>query len=129
MIAKERSWRPPLIVSAMLLLAFAVRLYNLDFHSLWSDEGISLQRAQMALPEMLDAMPVEHMPGYFALLNGWVRFAGESDYALRFLSLWASVLAVALISRLARTLGAGETRAALTARTLTLPPAESTELT
>jgi len=106
-------WRLALL--AVVLLAFGLRAYRLDFQSLWSDEGISLQRAQMALPEMLDAMPVEHMPGYFALLNGWVSVAGERDYALRFVSLWASVLAVALIYRLARTLGAGEARGMLTA--------------
>ncbi|MCO5211628.1 MAG: glycosyltransferase family 39 protein [Caldilinea sp.] len=114
-IAPERAstlWRVALL--AIVLLAFGLRAYRLDFQSLWSDEGISLQRAQMALPEMLGAMPVEHMPGYFALLNGWVRVAGESDYALRFLSLWASVLAVALIYRLARDLGAGTNGHSLT---------------
>ena len=106
-------WRLALLV--IVLLAFGLRAYRLDFQSLWSDEGISLQRAQMALPAMLEAMPVEHMPGYFALLNGWVRAAGQSDFALRFLSLWASVLAVALIYRLARLLGAGEARGVLAA--------------
>lgn len=107
-------WRIALL--AIVLLGFGLRAYRLDFQSLWSDEGISLQRAQMTLPDMLAAMPVEHMPGYFALLNGWVRVAGESDYALRFLSLWASVLAVALLYRLARVLGAGpEARSGLAA--------------
>ena len=106
-------WRVALL--AVVLLAFGLRTYCLDFQSLWSDEGISLQRAQMALPEMLDAMPVEHMPGYFALLIGWVRLAGASDFALRFLSLWASVLAVALIYRLARTFGTDKACGAPTA--------------
>jgi len=106
-------WRVALL--AVVLLAFGLRTYCLDFQSLWSDEGISLQRAQMALPEMLDAMPVEHMPGYFALLIGWVRLAGTSDFALRFLSLWASVLAVALIYRLARTFGTDKACGAPTA--------------
>ena len=92
---------------AILLLAFALRAYHLDFQSLWSDEGISLQRSAQALPELLRTMPTEHMPGYFVLLHGWLAGAGTQDFALRFLSLWPSVLAVALIYRLGRELGQG----------------------
>jgi 4-amino-4-deoxy-L-arabinose transferase-like glycosyltransferase len=93
---------------ALLLLAFGLRAYRLDFQSLWSDEGISLQRAGQALPELLRSMPVEHMPGYFVLLHGWLAVAGTQDFALRFLSLWPSVLAVALIYRVGRELGRGD---------------------
>ena len=70
---------------AMLLLAFALRAYRLDFQSFWSDEGISLQRASQPLAAMLDTMPVEHTPGYFVILNGWLRLAGEQDFALRYI--------------------------------------------
>lgn len=84
----------------VLLLAYALRAYHLDYQSLWSDEGISLLRASLSLPEMLAEMPREHMPGYFVLLHGWLRLAGESDFSLRFPSLLASVLSVALIFRL-----------------------------
>lgn len=90
---------------AILLLAFALRAYRLDFQSFWSDEGISLQRAALALPAMLDAMPVEHLPGYFILLHFWLPATGGHDFALRFLSLWPSVLSVALIYRLGVDLG------------------------
>lgn len=89
----------------ILLLAFALRVYHLDTQSFWSDEGISLQRAALTLPELLRSMPVEHTPGYFVLLSGWLRLAGDSDFALRFLSVFASVLAVALLFRLAVDLG------------------------
>ena len=89
---------------AILLIAFALRSWRLDFQSLWSDEGISLQRAAQSLPDMLAAMPTEHTPGYFVLLHGWVKLVGESDFALRFLSLAPSVLAVALVYALGRAL-------------------------
>ncbi|MBK8049481.1 MAG: glycosyltransferase family 39 protein [Anaerolineales bacterium] len=85
---------------AILLFAFAVRTYRLDFQSLWSDEGISLLRAVQTLPDLLRNMPVEHTPGYFVLLHGWLPLVGDADYATRFLSLVASTLAVALIMRL-----------------------------
>lgn len=95
-----------LAMLAILLLAFALRAYRLDFQSLWSDEGISLLRASQSLPEILRNMPVEHTPGYFVLLHGWLAIAGTSDVALRWLSLLPSVLAVALNFRLALALGA-----------------------
>ena len=89
---------------AILLLAFGLRACGLDAQSLWSDEGISLQRAGQSLPDLLANMPVEHTPGYFVLLHGWLLVAGESDFGLRYLSLLPSVLAVALIAALARAL-------------------------
>ena len=54
---------------------------------------------------MMERMPVEHVPGYFVLLNGWLVVAGETDFALRYLSVWPSVVAVALIYRWAASLG------------------------
>lgn len=91
---------PRLALITILLVAFALRAHHLAFESLWSDEGISLQRAAEPLRAMLAAMPVEHAPGYFVALRGWIALTGESDYALRFFSLVAGVLAVALLQRL-----------------------------
>ncbi|HBY95036.1 MAG TPA: hypothetical protein DEP84_13935 [Chloroflexi bacterium] len=94
-----------LLLVPFLLLSFALRAYHLDFQSFWSDEGISLLRASEPLGEMLRTMPVEHAPGYFVLLHFWLRLTGESDFAVRFLSLSPSVLAVVLAYRLAADLG------------------------
>lgn len=88
------------IILLILLAATALRLYHLDFQSFWSDEGISLNRSAIPLDEMLGSMPVEHMPGYFIMLHYWLRLVGSSDYAVRFLSAWPSILAVALLYRL-----------------------------
>ncbi|MCS7220541.1 MAG: glycosyltransferase family 39 protein [Anaerolineae bacterium] len=89
----------------MLALAFALRAYHLDYQSLWSDEGISLLRATQPLPQLIREMPVEHLPGYFVLLHFWLRLAGDSDFALRFLSLWPGILAIVLTYRLGADLG------------------------
>jgi hypothetical protein len=89
----------------VLLLAFGLRLYHLDFQSLEGDEGISLQRSSQPLGQMMERMPVEHVPGYFVLLYGWLRVAGEQDFALRYLSVLPSVLAVALVYRWAASMG------------------------
>ena len=83
---------------AIILLAFLLRAVHLDFQSLWSDEGISLFRAVQPLPELWRNMPVEHVPGYFVLLHVWMAATGQADFALRYLSLLPSVLAVALMA-------------------------------
>ena len=90
---------------AVILVAFLLRAHRLDFQSLWSDEGISLLRAAQSLPDLWRNMPVEHVPGYFILLHFWMAATGEADYALRYLSLLPSVLAVALIARMGADLG------------------------
>lgn len=89
----------------VLLLAFALRAFRLDYQSLWSDEGISLVRAAQSLPDLWRNMPVEHVPGYFVLLHFWIAAAGQADYALRYLSLLPGVWAVALIARTGADLG------------------------
>jgi 4-amino-4-deoxy-L-arabinose transferase-like glycosyltransferase len=103
------AWRtvhgPRSTVFVLILLAFALRAYHLDFQSLWSDEGISLLRASLPLSQLLREMPVEHAPGYFVLLHFWIRLLGTSDYALRFLSLWPSVATIAIAYRLGADLG------------------------
>jgi hypothetical protein len=93
------------VISVVFILGLAVRTYRLDQQSLWSDEGISLQRSKQPLPQMLAAMPVEQLPGYFVLLHFWIWLAGEDDFALRFFSVWPSVLAIAVIFRLGADLG------------------------
>jgi len=103
--------RPALL--AVLLLAFALRVSTLSSQSLWSDEGISINRSLLPLGEMLETMPVEHAPGYFVLLGGWLRLAEHLparvasahdtvtvDFNLRYFSLIPGVLGVALLARL-----------------------------
>lgn len=94
-----------LMVSLILLASFALRAYRLDAQSLWSDEGISLNRSAQPLTQLLTTMPVEQLPGYYVLFHFWLAVAGDQDFALRFFSLWPSVLAVAVIYRLAVDLG------------------------
>ena len=109
----EQTTQPPLrpsaLFSGMLILilwiAFALRAYHLDYQSFWSDEGISLRRSAQPVAELLATLPIEHLPGYFLLLHYWLPWTGEHDFALRFLSLWPSVLSVALVYRLATDLG------------------------
>lgn len=97
-----KRWQHLSGAAAMLVvwMAFVLRLYRLEFHSLWSDEGISILRSTRPLGELLATMPVEQLPGYFVLLHFWLGIAGTSDFVLRFFSVWPGVLAVALLYRL-----------------------------
>ncbi len=99
-----------LLLLAILLFAFAARIYRLDASSMWSDEGLSLYRAQLPLAEVFEnTITVDGIdtrdtnpPLYFLLLNLWRRAAGDSVFALRYFGVLAGVLAVPLLYLLGR---------------------------
>lgn len=100
---KTRFLSRNLVFLALMLLAFAVRVYRLDAQSLWYDEAVSAQVAAKGLAELTrwtanDIQP----PLYYYVLSGWTRVAGRSEWALRFPSAFFGVLSVALIWALGR---------------------------
>lgn len=99
-----------IVLGAMLLIAFALRLYRLDAQALWWDESLSVYRATRDWGTVLsntiliqNLVTVDTLPQlYFGLLNVWVRAAGISEFALRFFSVLANVATLPLIYVLAR---------------------------
>ncbi len=88
----------------LLLLAAAVRLYDLEAQSLWFDEGWSAYAAgQPSLAQVIEAEPT-NPPLYYLLLHLMVRGAGDSIFVLRCFSLLWGLLAVALSFQLGRRL-------------------------
>ncbi|MDX1992816.1 MAG: glycosyltransferase family 39 protein [bacterium] len=84
------------IALVVLLLAFATRIHNLGAQSLWHDEGNSyVQSTRTFFDIAANAGRDIHPPGYYWLLGGWRLLAGDSEFALRALSVFASVLGVA----------------------------------
>jgi mannosyltransferase len=104
---------------AILLAAFALRVYRLDAQSIWWDEGHSIEMASAPLAQIptLPGMDV-HPPGYFAMLHQWMAVAGRSEFALRYLSVVFSLLTVALAMRFARSLPGRSSAAATLAGSL-----------
>ena len=89
-------------------LAFGLRVYRLDAQSLWYDEGLSVHLASQPFPVTVSESAVtDHPPLHALMLGTWMRAAGRSEFAVRFLSTWWSVLAVVLTWRLGRKLLTG----------------------
>lgn len=90
----------PLLI---LLGGFILRVYRLGADSLWYDETVSLLLARSDLAELTRHTAGDiHPPLYYYLLHFWGAFAGWSEFASAFLSLWFGVLLIALVMRVTR---------------------------
>ncbi|MFQ5340534.1 MAG: glycosyltransferase family 39 protein [Anaerolineae bacterium] len=90
------------ILLLLTLLGFALRIYRLEYQSLWYDEGFSVWLASKDLAAITtgDFNP----PLYIYLLHFWIQLAGTSEFAARFLSLFFSVLIIPLGYRVSKEL-------------------------
>lgn len=102
------------LILSLILLAFALRVYQLDAKSIWFDESHSLNRASLGLLAIASGKQVwgemvirdrTHVPFYFFLLHFLIQLAGDSDFTLRFLSVLFGVLIVPLIYVMGKKLG------------------------
>ncbi|MCY4071704.1 MAG: glycosyltransferase family 39 protein [Chloroflexi bacterium] len=94
---RNRHVLPLLLMLALLVLASAVRFHRLGEQSLWYDEGVAYNHALRTLPELIPLLQRNvHVPAYFTLLGLWEDLAGASEFALRSLSVFFSLLGVAL---------------------------------
>ena len=109
----------------VLLLGFALRVHRLGHQELRGDEAFgyffSLRSFGGILRDTL-ALGEPHPVASYFVQKTWMALAGDSEFALRFTSAWFSVLAVALILRLARALNFTKFSALLAAALLALSP-------
>jgi mannosyltransferase len=90
---------------ALLLVAAWARFHHIGAQSLWNDEGNSYGQSLRTLPDIaVNAAADIHPPGYYALLAGWRVLTGESEFALRALSAFASILSAAIAFALGKRL-------------------------
>ena len=81
----------------------SVRLYGLTSESLWLDEGYAILMARRSVMETLKALPLDlHPPFYTLSLHTWMKFFGDSEFALRAFSVFFGVLLIPLVYRLTR---------------------------
>jgi mannosyltransferase len=95
---KNRFW-----LFVAIAIAFLFRVYKLDAQSLWNDEGTSVALASRSLEAIVNGAAQDiHPPLYYFLLHFWIPVAGQTEFAVRFTSVVAGTLAVALTFRIAR---------------------------
>ena len=96
-----RLTRSNTLLAAILLLAAALRFYNIGAQSFWYDEGNSARIAERSVRLIIEGAGADiHPPGYYLLLKLW-RFAfGESEAALRAFSAVCGVLMVWVVWRM-----------------------------
>ena len=75
------------VLVAILILAAAMRFFQLDAQSFWNDEGTSARVAERSLPLITAAAIGDiHPPLYYYVLHFWRGLWGASEFALRGLS-------------------------------------------
>jgi uncharacterized membrane protein len=107
-----------LLFAAILVLAFGLRLFRLDYRSVWYDESFSIILARQDFATLLSGTAHDyHPPLFYLLLSLWMKIFGAGIFATRFLSVLLGVAAVAMVYRLASVLFGRKTAylAALTA--------------
>ncbi len=100
----RRTWLP----LALTLLALALRLHNLTYHSLWFDEAMSVHWARSSIPRILEVsmnLVEDRLPPlYYLSLHYWRLFVGDGEVAVRLPSVLLGTLLIPLVYRLARDL-------------------------
>ncbi len=98
--------RTTIVILALVLLAFWLRVYRLDFVPLRGDEAFTVLFVDSPFAEMMEGIrTVEpNPPLYYLILYTTVRLFGTGDFAARYVSVIFGVLAVPLLYQLARRL-------------------------
>lgn len=91
------------ILILILILATAIRLFQLDAISLWHDEAFSVLLSRMSFAEMTYRTGLDVHPGfYYYLLKIWSWFFGQSIFAFRAMSVFFSILLLVFVYLLLR---------------------------
>jgi hypothetical protein len=85
-----------LVVGAITLLGFALRVNQLAVPSFWWDDSYATMVASGSLRDIVATLAREdfHPPLHYFLLHYWLRLVGTSEFSLRYLSVIAGVLAI-----------------------------------
>ncbi len=92
--------RPLSLVLLFLLLAVAtfLRLHEIDRHGLWIDEANSVLIAERDLAGVIEGLRNDaNPPVYYLVLHYWVEVFGDSERAVRGLSVVCGVILVGLL--------------------------------
>ena len=124
----ELGWRAQWaqwIMALVVMVAFVLRVFRLGTQELRGDQAFGYFLSLKTLPDIIRstiALQEPHPVASYFLQHAWLALAGHSEVALRFVSAWFGVLAVALLYRLGRRLGLGAVTATLAAGLMAASP-------
>jgi 4-amino-4-deoxy-L-arabinose transferase-like glycosyltransferase len=96
---------PTIVLLSIILLGFALRLYRLGNQNIWWDEGHAIWTARQDIRTVTSITAHDvHPPLYLWMLHAWIKFAGDTEFAIRYLSLIGGMLTVSLTYVVARRL-------------------------
>jgi len=105
--AAGRQWG--LALAGLALLSLAARFWQIDYHSLWFDESMSVFWARRPAGEILrlglSLLQDKHPPVYYFLLHLWMGLFGDGPLALRSLSALLGALLPPALALLGAELG------------------------
>lgn len=102
---QNQAWRDMGVSIALLLLAYALRVFLLDGHNLWGDEAWSYTVSGWPLSQVIASDAETNPPLYHVLLFAMRQLIGVTPFALRYLSVICGVFVVAILWRIGRVLG------------------------
>ena len=94
------------ILLLILCIGLLLRIYDLGTESIWVDEGYSIRLSNLNVSQILELTMVEdqHPPLYYIILHYWVTLFGNSEFAIRFLSVIFGFLGIFIIYKIGRLL-------------------------
>jgi mannosyltransferase len=113
-VARHGRWCWPqtdtLLLLALLLASFGLRVYRLGDKSVWWDEGLAAWAARQSLVDISQWTSADvHPPLYFWMLHYWRLISGDSEFGLRLLSAGVGVLTVVATYWLGRAVADAQT--------------------
>ncbi|MCP4426927.1 MAG: YfhO family protein [Chloroflexi bacterium] len=113
------------VILLIVALGFGLRIFLLGNQELRGDEAFSYLFALQPAAEITQDLLNEgdpHSPFHYLLLHGWMRLAGDSEFAMRFISLVPGVLLIPLLYRLGRLMSRERATAVLAAAFAAISP-------
>ena len=97
-----------------VLIAFAIRLWDLNVTSLWYDETFVLVHAREGILQAVAGLFREDnaLPLHGLLLAVWIKLVGDYEFTARYLSVLLGTIGAPLVIRLAQAVGTGLKRTA-----------------
>lgn len=99
-----------LLLVFIIGLGFLIRVYKLGIHDLWHDEAVSYMLIKFfSLNQKLYMLTSPHPPLYQVFLAAWMYLVGETEYALRLMSVIFGLISIALTYKLGNLYGGKKT--------------------